>query len=112
MSLKCRLRGNSHGADGQREADLIDKLEADLIDMFYSGKSPSIPDGMDIQDANRYRWLRAEVDGTCLPMAQVVWKLNCIRDSDKWTNLSDGSTLDDHIDAEMKLGEFNKELKK
>jgi len=27
MSLKCRLRGNSHGADGQKAADRLEELE-------------------------------------------------------------------------------------
>ena len=50
-------------------------------------------------DAERYRWLRGEVHGPHLPMAQVVWKLNRIRDSSKWTNLTDGPSLDAEIDA-------------
>ena len=50
-------------------------------------------------DAERYRWLRREVDGPHVPLAQVLWKLNNIRDNFRWTNLSDGQTLDEHIDA-------------
>jgi hypothetical protein len=34
-----------------------------------------------------------------VPLAQVVWKLNNIRNGHKWTNLSDGQVLDEHIDA-------------
>ena len=50
-------------------------------------------------DAERYRWLRREVDGPHAPLAQVLWKFNNIRDNFRWTNLSDGQTLDEHIDA-------------
>lgn len=50
-------------------------------------------------DAERYRWLRGEVHGPRVPLAQVLWKFNNIRDNFRWTNLSDGQTLDEHIDA-------------
>ena len=50
------------------------------------------------QDAERYRWLRGEVQGPHVPLAQVVWKRFNIRDSGDWTNLADGTSLDEHID--------------
>jgi len=50
-------------------------------------------------DARRYRWLRGEVQGPHIPLAQVVWKLHGDRNSGQWTNLSDGASLDAHIDA-------------
>ena len=50
-------------------------------------------------DAERYRWLRGEVHGLHIPLAQVVWKLHGVRDSGNWTNLPDGLALDEHIDA-------------
>jgi len=53
-------------------------------------------------DAERYRWLRAETDGVVAPLARVVWKRNNIRDSGDWANLSDGQTLDEHIDAAIR----------
>lgn len=53
------------------------------------------------RDAARYRWLRGEVDGTALPLAQVVWKLNGNRESHNWTNMADGWSLDEHIDTAM-----------
>jgi hypothetical protein len=56
------------------------------------------------RDAERYRWLRGEVHGPHIPLAQVVWKLHGIRDSSKWTNLSDGKALDEHIDAALSAG--------
>jgi hypothetical protein len=49
-------------------------------------------------DAERYRWLRGEVQGPHTPLAQVVWKRNNIRESGDWTNLSDGHALDKAID--------------
>jgi hypothetical protein len=52
-------------------------------------------------DAERYRWLRGEVQGPHTPLAQVVWKRNNIRKSGDWTNLSDGQTLDEAIDAAL-----------
>lgn len=57
------------------------------------------------RDAARYRWLRGEVDGPVLPLAQVVWKLNGNRESHNWTNLADGLSLDEHVDAAMAEGE-------
>ena len=51
------------------------------------------------RDAERYRWLRGEVNGPHVPLAQVVWKLNNARDGHKWTNFSDGQALDAAIDA-------------
>lgn len=50
------------------------------------------------RDAARYRWLRGEVEGPHVPMAQVVWKLNWNREGSKWTNLADGAMLDQHCD--------------
>jgi hypothetical protein len=52
-------------------------------------------------DAERYRWLRGEVQGPHTPLAQVVWKRNNIRESGDWTNLSDGQALDEAIDAAL-----------
>jgi hypothetical protein len=52
-------------------------------------------------DAERYRWLRGEVQGSHTPLAQVVWKRNNIRESGDWTNLSDGQALDEAIDAAL-----------
>lgn len=57
-----------------------------------------------LEDAERYRWLRGEVQGPHIPMAQVVWKRNNVRDCTDWTNLSDAKTLDEHIDATRKEG--------
>ncbi len=53
------------------------------------------------RDAERYRWLRGEVQGPHTPLAQVVWKRNNIRESGDWTNLSDGHALDEAIDAAL-----------
>lgn len=53
-------------------------------------------------DAERYRWLRGEVHGPHIPLAQVVWKSRNIRDSGEWTNLADGPSLDAAIDAARK----------
>lgn len=53
------------------------------------------------RDAERYRWLRGEVQGPHTPLAQVVWKRNNIRESGDWTNLSDGQALDEAIDAAL-----------
>lgn len=53
------------------------------------------------RDAKRYRWLRNEVD-TDLPVAQVVWKRNNIRDSSDWVNMVDAKDVDSSIDAAMK----------
>lgn len=65
----------------------------------------ALPDGFvlvpveDAKNAERYKWLRGEVQGPHIPMAQVVWKLHCVRNSPNWTNLADGLSLDEHIDA-------------
>jgi hypothetical protein len=56
-------------------------------------------------DAERYRWLRGEVQGPHTPLAQVVWKRRNIRESGDWTNLSDGQALDAAIDAARKEGQ-------
>jgi hypothetical protein len=53
-------------------------------------------------DAERYRWLRGEMHDPRPPLARVVWKRNNIRDSADWTDLSDGQTLDEHIDAAIR----------
>jgi len=50
-------------------------------------------------DAQRYRWLRGEVGGPHLPLAQVVWKLDGNRNSADWANIYDGQSLDDLIDG-------------
>jgi hypothetical protein len=52
-------------------------------------------------DAERYRWLRGELHGSRPPLARVVWKRHNIRESGDWTDLSDGQTLDEHIDAAL-----------
>jgi hypothetical protein len=52
-------------------------------------------------DAERYRWLRGELHGSRPPLARVVWKRHNIRESGDWTNLSDGQTLDEAIDAAL-----------
>jgi hypothetical protein len=54
------------------------------------------------KDAARYRWLRGEVGGGHVPLAQVVWKLNGDRQCGEWTNLTDGASLDEEIDAALK----------
>lgn len=59
------------------------------------------------KDAMRYQWLRSQVNGEQLPMAQVVWKSRFIRDSGEWTNLIDGNNLDEHID--LMLAKFPKD---
>lgn len=86
--------------DGYRftEAPAVIKMGYETIADLSS--QLAAPDDI-AKDAERYRWLRGEVQGPHLPLAQVVWKLNNIRDSHKWTNLVDGATLDEHIDAAM-----------
>lgn len=77
----------------------ISQLEALLLDLPHI--SGEVKEGIRqlANDAKRYQWLRGEVEGPHIPMAQVVWKSQWIRDSGNWTNLIDGKSLDEHIDA-------------
>lgn len=50
-------------------------------------------------DAERYRWLRGEVHGPHVPLAQVTWKMLGIRGCSEWTCFPDGPSLDAAIDA-------------
>lgn len=82
----------SHGVYGREVCLAIDSLR----DMAASGAKECAA----LQrDAERYCWLRGEVQGPHIPLAQVVWKWNGIRDSGDWTNLSGGDSLDSHVDA-------------
>jgi hypothetical protein len=78
-------------ADQHRVNDALIDLEAALAE----------PEPAFQVDAERYRWLRGEVQGPHTPLAQVVWKRNNIRESGDWTNLSDGHALDEAIDAAL-----------
>jgi len=90
-------------ADLIRTAGHVTRSHAKMIaDVLHAAlSSPASSAGVDAQrlDAERYRWLRREVHGPRLPLAQVVWKQDGIRASSQWTNLCDGSSLDAHIDA-------------
>jgi hypothetical protein len=72
-------------------------IDDDSITLLYA--APPEPEPAFQVDAERYRWLRGEVQGPHTPLAQVVWKRNNIRESGDWTNLSDGQALDEAIDA-------------
>ncbi len=71
------------------------------IDAALAEPEPEPEQNVLRRDAERYRWLRGEVQGPHTPLAQVVWKRNNIRESGDWTNLSDGQALDEAIDAAL-----------
>ena len=58
------------------------------------------PTERDVQDAARYRWLRAEHVNVS-PMAAVCWKRNYDRNSSEWVNTASPQSLDSGIDAAM-----------
>jgi hypothetical protein len=83
----------AEGRQGRELTDAISAIAAALAE-------PEQKSAFQV-DAERYRWLRGEVQGPHTPLAQVVWKRNNIRESGDWTNLSDGQTLDEAIDAAL-----------
>ena len=106
-SLKVSVDPTAFTASAFSQAAVLEQAEA--FETAYQTKRAALDDALAEPkqksafqvDAERYRWLRGEVQGSHTPLAQVVWKRNNIRESGDWTNLSDGQALDEAIDAAL-----------
>jgi hypothetical protein len=100
------LRGIINASDGDcGEPDCDDcgpvRAMKETVTVLNDALAEQKPEPAFQVDAERYRWLRGEVQGPHTPLAQVVWKRNNIRESGAWANLSDGQALDEAIDAAL-----------
>lgn len=102
-----------HIATATAHGDDLPEAEAYQLLLAACGAAPLptiTPERLAEMEANerRYLWLRGEVEGPHVPMAQVVWKLNWNRAGSQWTNLADGKSLDEHCDKAIAAQEGGK----